>query len=105
MPAGRRGHKIREYKRRIDSVLEDERGRRASIPPPISEEHSALRERIAAAYRALLDPEDPGGTDLAKRVMANPKLADVAVRVLEMMSEECKLLEAQGVDWRPYQSE
>jgi len=37
--------------------------------------------------------------------MANPELAGVALRVLEMMAEECKLLEAQGVDWRPYQPE
>ena len=47
MPAGSRGHKIREYKRRIDSMLEDERDRRAPPPPSISEEHAALRERIA----------------------------------------------------------
>ncbi len=86
-------------------MLAEERERRKPPPPPVSEEHSALRERTAEAYRALLDPEDPEGSDLARRVMANPELADVAVRVLEMMAEECKLLEAQGVDWHPYQPE
>jgi hypothetical protein len=57
MPAGRRGHKIREYKRRIDAVLEDERGRKAPPPPPISEEHAALRRRIAEDCAEIeLDP-------------------------------------------------
>src|SRR5918994_3982023 len=57
MPAGRHGHKIREYKRRIDALLEAERERRNPPPPPplpISEEHAAMRERVERAWGAVL---------------------------------------------------
>jgi hypothetical protein len=52
MPAGRHGHKMRQYKRRIDALLEAERERRRPLsppPPPINEEHAALRRRIVEA--------------------------------------------------------
>jgi hypothetical protein len=57
VPSGRHGHKIREYKRRIDALLEAERERRKPpppIPPPISEEHAAMRERIERAWGAVV---------------------------------------------------
>jgi len=107
MPAGRRGHKIREYQRRIDAVLEKERERQRPLgppPPPISEEHAALRRQIAECYRALRDPEDPEGADLMKRIQENPKLAGVAARAIWLGRQEQALLAEHGVDWRPYET-
>jgi hypothetical protein len=103
MPAGRRGHKIREYERRIDSLLEDERERRQPTPPPISEEHAALRERIAETCAEIdLDPE---ACDAWGRPLCTLEGTGTALRALELMFEELELLECHGVDWRPYQSE
>jgi len=87
----------------MDAMLEDERIRRQPWPPPISEEHAALRERIAEAYEALLSPEDPNSADLRRRVFENPKLSAQAARILEMMFEERELLEKHDMDWRLYQ--
>ena len=104
MPAGRHGHKLREFNRRVDALLEAERERRQPPPPPISEEHAALRRRIEEASKPLLDSEDPESTDLLKRVKEYPELASVAARVLQLMREEEKLLAEHGVDYRPYET-
>ena len=106
MPAGRHGHKIREFQRRIDAVLEKERERRRPLtppPPPISEEHAALRKRIADGLRALRDPKDPENTNLQKRVWENLDLLHVASEVLDLKLKEKKLLAEHGVDYRPYE--
>jgi len=120
MPAGRHGHKIREYKRRIDALLETERERRRPLsppPPPINEEHAALRRRLAEAYRTLFDPEGPEGLldpedpDLIEwfvetydeTVKENPELDDLADTVMVLQSEEVELLTKNGVDYRPYE--
>lgn len=105
MPAGRRGHKIREYQRRIDAVLERERERRRPLgppPPPISEEHAALRERIAEAHRTVYPPEDPQGADLEKRIDEDYDIANVAAELISLMRREEDLLAKHGVDWQPY---
>jgi hypothetical protein len=122
MPAGRHGHKIREYKRRIDALLEAERERRRPLvppPPPISEEHAALRRRIAELYRilfepfdpenpeGLLDPEDPDLVEwfeetYDERVKENPELYNIASTLIRLQREECGLLAKNGVDYRPY---
>ena len=110
MPAGRHGHKIREYKRRIDALLEAERERRKPLPPPpppINEEHAALRRKIAETCRTLLhDPENPEGTDqmrsLEERMKEDPDLANVAARLLGLQREEGGLLAKHGVDYHPY---
>jgi hypothetical protein len=107
MPGGRHGHKMRELQRRIDAVLEKERERRRPLeppPPPISEEHAALRRRIAEAHRALLDPEDPQGPDLQKRIAENTELACDAALILSLMRKERALLAEHGVDHRPYET-
>jgi hypothetical protein len=120
MPAGRHGHKIREYKRRIDALLEAERERLRPLsppPPPINEEHAALRRRIAELYRTIFDPEDPEGLldpedpDLIEwfeetydeRVKENPELADIARTLIRLRREEWSLLAKNGVDYRPYE--
>jgi hypothetical protein len=120
MPAGRHGHKIREYKRRIDALLEAQRERRRPLippPPPINEEHAALRRRIAEAYRTLFDPEDPEGLldpedpDLIEwfeetydeRVKKNPELANILATLIRLQREEWSLLAKNGVDYRPYE--
>src|SRR5215207_2931233 len=120
MPAGRHDHKIREYKRRIDAVLETERERRRPLsppPPPINEEHAALRRQIAELYRILFDPEDPEGLldtedpDLIEwfeetydeRVKENPELDNIARTLIRLQREEWSLLAKNGVDYRPYE--
>jgi hypothetical protein len=120
MPAGRHGHKIREYKRRIDAMLEAERERRrplSSPPPPINEEHASLRRQIAEASRTLFDIEDTKGLldtedpDLIEwfeetydeRVKENPELDDIGFTLMELQSEEVELLAKNGVDYRPYE--
>jgi hypothetical protein len=102
---------MREYKRRIDALLEAERERRRPLgppPPPISEEHAALRRQIAEGYRTLLDPENPEGTEtlerLEERVEENPELANVAARLITLMRQEHELLAKNGVDYRPYEN-
>ena len=116
MPAGRHGHKIREYKRRIDALLEEERERRRPLPrplspppPPISEEHAALRRQIAELYRILFDdPEKPEGTDpiewffeekFDERAKENPELPDICADFMDLVSEEEELLAENGVDY------
>jgi len=53
MPAGRHGHKMREFKRRIETLVEAERERQKLPPPPISEKHAAMRDRIERTMGAL----------------------------------------------------
>ena len=120
MPAGRHGHKIREYKRRIDALLEAERERRRPLSPPpspINEEHAALRRRIAELCRTIFDPEGPEGLldpedpDLIEwfeetydeRVKENPELANIARTLIRLQREEWSLLAKNGVDYRPYE--
>ena len=101
MPAGRHGHKMREYKRRIDALLEAERERRRPPPLPISEEHKALRERIERGWGAVLK-QVPEGPDLDTALMEIPELEDLFLQILELGREEHRLLASQGVDPRPY---
>ena len=117
MPAGRHGHKIREYKRRIDALLEAQRERRRPLsppPPPINEEHAALRRQIAELYRILFDdPEKPEGADpiewffeerFDERAKENPELADICADFMDLVSEEEELLAENGVDYSPYEN-
>jgi hypothetical protein len=107
MHAGRHSHKLLEFQRRIDALLEKERERLrppSPPPPPISEEHAALRKKIAEGLRALYDPEDPENESLAQRVAENLELANVAARVLDLMLKEQELLAEHGVDSRPYET-
>ena len=120
MPAGRHGHKIRQYKRRIDALLEAERERRRPLPPPpppINEEHAALRRQIAEAYRTLfdiedlkglLDPEDPDLIEwfeetYDERAKDNPELDNIARTLMGLQREEVELLAKNGVDYRRYE--
>jgi hypothetical protein len=105
MPAGRHAHKLREYTRRIDRLLAEDRERSkppASPPPPINADHRELRRQIAELYRTLLDPEDPEGTDQEKRINENPELANVAAELIFLVRQEQALLAMNGVDYRPY---
>ena len=120
MPAGRHGHKMRQYKRRIDALLEAERERLRPLSPPptpISEEHAELRRRIAEACRTLFDIEDPKGLldtqdpDLwewfeetyEERVKENPELSNILRTLVRLQREEDELLAKNGVDYRPYE--
>src|SRR5215212_11031104 len=108
MPGGRHGHKMREFQRRIDAVLEKERERRRPLtppPPPISEEHAALRRQIAEASKPLLDVNDPGDPeDFLRKVRESPELLDAATEVLDLRLKEKELLAKHSVDSRPYQT-
>jgi hypothetical protein len=116
MPAGRHGHKIREYKRRIDAILEEERERRKPLPPPpppINEEHAALRRQIAELHRILFgDPEKPEGTDwiewfeerFDERAKENPELHDISCDYMDLVDKEVELLAEHGVDYGPYEN-
>jgi hypothetical protein len=96
-PGGRPGHKVREFKRRIDAVLDEERAVREPPPPPISEEHAAMRERIARGMAAL-EEQIPEGTDLDGAIRENPDLANDAAQLGGLMREERDFLVSQGVD-------
>ena len=104
MPAGRHGHKIREYKRRIDALLEAEQERRKPPPPPpppISEEHAAIRERIERAWGAVVK-QIPEGTDLEEALDQSEELRDLTIDISVLIDEERAFLVSQGVDPRPY---
>lgn len=101
MAGGRKRHTIRNYQRRIEAVLFDERKRREPIPPPISEEHAELRRRIA---ETCADIEwDSESRDALGRPTCTPEGATTALRALELMFEERALLMRAGVDWKVYQ--
>jgi succinate dehydrogenase/fumarate reductase flavoprotein subunit len=105
MPAGRHSHKIREYKRRIDALLETERERRKPpppIPPPISEEHAAIRERIERAWGAVVKLI-PEGTDLEEAMDQSAEIRNLMIDFVVMADEEVEFLVSRGVDPRPYQ--
>jgi hypothetical protein len=104
MVAGKHGHKLRQYRRRLDAVLAKERECREPIPPPISEEHAALRKRIEEAYQTLLDAEDSGDVESVSGIVDSPDARRAAVRMFQLMREEQDLLARHGVDRRHYQS-
>jgi hypothetical protein len=100
----------------MDAVLEEDRITRGPIPPPISEEHAAMRERIEHALGAMYEKvaqalegkdldeavrEDP---DLAlhEAVGENPEIGNDAAIYIMMAREEAAFLASQGVDPRPY---
>ena len=113
---GRHGHTIRRLRRRMDAVLEEDRERRRPAPPPISEEHAAMRERIERAVGAMHKKVEQAleGKDLDESVREDPELAfeealeedpelanDGAIYI-SMAREEWAFLASQGVDPRPY---
>src|SRR5215217_7155771 len=100
-PGGRHGHKVRELKRRIDAVLEEERASREPPPPPISSEHAAMRDRIERDL-AELERQIPEGMDLDEAVADNPDLAAPVAELLVLERKEQDFLADQGVDPRPY---
>jgi hypothetical protein len=102
MPAGKHGHKLREYKRRIDAVLEEERERLKPPPPPISPEHAALRDRIQRRIGAALELV-PEGMDLEEALAQSDELANSGAQIIVLMREEQTFLASQGVDPRPYE--
>jgi hypothetical protein len=105
---------MRQYKRRIDALLEAEQERRRPLhppPPPINGEHAALRRQIAELYRILLDdPEKPEGIDklewfeerFSERVKENPELDDISDQYMSLVDKEVELLAENGVDYSPY---
>jgi len=104
MPAGRHGHKIREYKRRIDALLEAEQERRKPPPPPpraINQEHAAMRERIERTWGAVFE-QIPEGTDLEEALDQSEELRDLTIDISVLIDEERAFLVSQGVDPRPY---
>jgi hypothetical protein len=101
MPAGRHGHKMREFKRRIETLVEAERERQKPPPPPISEKHAAMRDRIERTMGAL-DEQIPEGTDFEEAMEQIPEVADLSLEILVLAREEHAFLASQGVDPRPY---
>jgi hypothetical protein len=131
-PGGRHGHKVRELKRRIEAVLEEERERHTPPPPPISSEHAAIRERIERREAeiegrigrfvravAALDPRLPEDASFeeADRVLMDlrdhpehPELAEESIEIAcddfidlwKLHEEERDLLVSRGVDPRPW---
>jgi hypothetical protein len=102
MSGGKHGHTIRRLRRRIDAVLEAERERHSPLPappPPINEEHAALRRQIAKLYWILFDdPEKPEGTDPIEW----SQLDNVEDEYIELVDKEVELLAEHGVDYSPY---
>ncbi len=101
MPAGRRGHKIREYQRRIDAVLERERERQKPVPPPISAEHAVLREKIIEECRAV--EWDYDNLDWRGLPSCTLETVDHAVNAVVLMREEKELLARHGVPYHLYE--
>ena len=105
MAAGKHSHKVRQYMRRIDALLEAEQERRKPPPPPpppISAEHAAMRERIERAWGAVVKLI-PEGTDFEEAMDQSEEVRDVTLDYLEMAREEVEFLASQGVDPRPYE--
>jgi hypothetical protein len=100
MPAGRRGHKIREFQRRIDALIDEHQELRRLPPPPVSPEHAALRERIVEEDRKI--EWDYSVRDWRGLPFCTLESAHHAFRALELVQEEQRLLAELGVDWRPY---
>src|ERR687898_1118012 len=105
MPAGKHGHKIREYIRRVDALLEAERERRKPPPPPpppLNQEHAAMRERIERAWGAVVKLI-PEGTDYEEAMDQSEEIRDLTLDFLEVAREEVEFLVSQGVDPRSYE--
>ena len=105
MPAGKSPRKLRQFTRRIDRLLAAERERSrppTSPPPPISEEHAAIREHIERAWGAVLKLI-PEGTDYEEAIDQSEEIRDLTLDYLEMADGEVEFLASQGVDSRPYQ--
>jgi hypothetical protein len=131
-PGGRHGHKIRELKRRMDAVLEEERERWRPPPPPVSAEHAAMRDRIERReaevdarigwfVRAVAElhprlPEDASLLEANRALMElrdHPGHSELVEEYIEiacyesidlwkLLEEERKFLVSQGVDPRPW---
>jgi hypothetical protein len=86
----------------MEAILEEDRVRRQPMPPPISEEHAAMRERVEREWAALVEQFPEGAVDVVEAVMENPELASPAAEVLGLMLEERDFLVSQGVDPRPW---
>jgi hypothetical protein len=100
----------------MDEVLEADRDRRRPAPPPISEEHAAMRERIERAVGAMYEKVAKAleGKDLDEAVREDPELAfeeackydpdllSAPADIIGMAREEAAYLASQGVDPRPY---
>jgi hypothetical protein len=99
MPAGRRGHKIREFQRRIDTVLEKEEELRRPAPPPISAEHAALREKIIEEWRAI--EWDYSHPTAHGDPLPTLETHHHATAMWKLMLKEQELLARHGVDYRP----
>jgi hypothetical protein len=112
---GRHGHTVRRLRRRMDAVLDEDRERRRPIPPPISEEHAAMRERIERMWGGMLahaasalgkNPEDLDDEDweigFKEACKEDPELRHVPARIIVLAREEAEFLAGQGVDPRPY---
>jgi hypothetical protein len=105
MPAGKHTRKIREYTRWIDALLEAERERwkpPLPPPPPISEEHAAMRDRIERAWGAVVKLI-PEGTDYEEAMDQSEEIRDLTLDFLVMADEEVAFLASQGVEPRPYE--
>jgi hypothetical protein len=131
-PGGRHGHKVRELKRRMDAVLEEERERRRPPSPPVSAEHAAIRDRIERReaeidarigrfVRAVAElhprlPEDASLLEANRALMEfrdhprHPELVEDYIEIAggdlidlwKLHDEERDFLVSQGVDPRPW---
>ncbi len=88
MPAGKHGHKMRELE---------------PPPPPISEEHAALRERIVEEWKAIEWDYSQCAHTNDGSPLPTPESLDHAHNAMKLMRKEEKLLAEHGVDYRPYQ--
>lgn len=103
MPAGKHRQKLRRIARRLEAVLEEEREKEQPTPPPINEEHALLRKRMEEASKIVRDAENSEAFDPATGIIDSPDARRAAVRSIQLMYEEQKLLEAHGLDPGPYQ--
>jgi hypothetical protein len=101
-PGGRHSHKIRELKRRIDAVLEEDRERWRPPPPPISAEHAALRERIVEEWRAIEWDYSHSADTWYGDPSPTLEILNHSVEAAVLMRQEKELLAEHGVDYRPY---
>jgi hypothetical protein len=100
---GRHGHTLRQLRRRIDEVLEEGRERRRPIPPPISEEHAALRERIIEELRAIEWDYSTAADTWYGDPLPTPETLHHSIEAMVLMRKEHEFLTDQGVDPRPYE--
>jgi succinate dehydrogenase/fumarate reductase flavoprotein subunit len=98
---GKHGHTIRQLRRRIDAVLEQEQERRKPPPPPVSPEHAEMRDRIQRRIGAALELV-PEGMDLEEALAQCDELANAGAHIVVAIRQEQDFLAGQGVDPRPY---